>query len=355
MKTLAAVLLIAALGLGAIVISQQHKLALQQAELTALHQQLEEQTNQFKTFESDRQRWERRQQDMLGQIDVLAAEVMANRAAATNKALTPVAAAETTTNAEASTTTRSDKSEQGGFGKMLAGMMKDPTMRQFIRDQQRTMVDQLYSPFVKKLGLSADEAEKFKDLLADNMVSGADKAAAMFDGGNSTNRSEALKAMQADQKAAEQQVHDFLGDERFTQYQEYQKTANERMQLNAFRQQAGTDSTPLTDQQTEQLLTFMSEEKQAATATGQTTSDQRQAGFQGMLSDDQTEKLLQNQEAINQRVYDRAQAVLSPDQLTAFGKFQKSQLQMMRMGVGMARKMFGTDSAPTPTPPSPGQ
>ena len=159
--------------------------------------------------------------------------------------------------------------------------------------------------------------------------------------------------MQADQKASEQQIHDFLGDDRFAQYQEYQKTTSERMQLNAFRQQAGADYS-LTDQQSEQLLSFMSEEKQAATANGQTPLDQSQgqAGLQAALSDDKTEKLIQNQEAINQRVYDRAQTILSPDQLTAFGKFQKSQLQMMRMGMSMARKMFGNDSAPASTPPS---
>jgi hypothetical protein len=159
--------------------------------------------------------------------------------------------------------------------------------------------------------------------------------------------------MQADQKANEQQIRDFLGDDRFAQYQEYQKTAGERMQLNTFRQQAGAEYS-LTDQQSEQLLTFMSEEKQAATANGQTPPDrsQRQAGLQAAFSDDQTEKLLQAQETIDQRVYDRAQTILSPDQLTAFGKFQKSQLQMMRMGMSMARKMFGNDAVPASPPAS---
>jgi hypothetical protein len=82
---------------------------------------------------------------------------------------------------------------------------------------------------------------------------------------------------------------------------------------------------------------------------------QRQAGLQAAFSDDQTEKLLQTQETINQRVYDRAQTILSPDQLTAFGKFQKNQLQMMRMGMSMARKMFSNDPSPASIPTPSGQ
>jgi hypothetical protein len=351
MKTIVVVLLLVALGVGAFAINEHHKLSTQQTELATLHQQLDEETNQFKALEVARQHWERRQQDMLAQIDVLAAQVMASRAAESNKVAAALSPTVDAASNSPSTTTSTNKKPEAGFGKMMASMMKDPAMRQFIRDQQRTMVDQLYSPFVKKMGLSPEDADKFKNLLADHMVSGADKAAAMFGGGDSANRTEALKSMAADQKANEQQIHDFLGDEGFAQYQEYQKTASERMQLNAFRQQAGADYS-LTDQQSEQLLSFMSEEKQAAAANGQTPPDQsqRQAGLQAALSDDQTEKLLQTQETINQRVYDRAQAILSPDQLTAFGKFQNSQLQMMRMGMSMARKMFGNDTAPAPAP-----
>jgi hypothetical protein len=181
MKTIVVVLLLVALAIGAIAISERHKLSAQQAELSALRQQLDEETNQLKAIDIDRQQWQRRQQDMLGQIDVLAAQVMANRAAESNKA----AAAALSTAVEAatpssSTATSSNNKPEAGFGKMVANMMKDPAMRQFMRDQQRTMVDQLYSPFVKKIGLSPEDGDKFKDLLANHMVSGAEKGAAMF-------------------------------------------------------------------------------------------------------------------------------------------------------------------------------
>ena len=73
--------------------------------------------------------------------------------------------------------------EKGGFGKMLSKMMQDPETRKFIRDQQRMMMDQMYAPLVKKMGLTPEEAAQFKDLLADNTMKGAEAASSMFGGG----------------------------------------------------------------------------------------------------------------------------------------------------------------------------
>ena len=74
------------------------------------------------------------------------------------------------------------------------------------------------------------------------------------------------------------------------------------------------------------------------------------ANWQAMLSEDRMDEFFRQREAIDQRVIERAKAVLTPEQLTAFATHQSSQLQMQRMGMSMAAKMFGTqrldDSAP---------
>ena len=48
---------------------------------------------------------------------------------------------------------------------MISKMMQDPDTRKFIREQQRMMMDQMYGPLVKQLGLTPEEAAQFKDLL----------------------------------------------------------------------------------------------------------------------------------------------------------------------------------------------
>ena len=208
------------------------------------------------------------------------------------------------------------------------------------------MLDQLYSPLIKQLGLQPDEAEQFKDLLADNMVKAAEKATSMFGGDSATNRTEMVAKLTEEQKNFDELVRGFLGESRYAQYKDYQLTVGERTQLNQFRQTMGSENA-LTDQQTDQLLAFMREEKQAVTATGGMASfdGQDAASMQAMFSGEGIDKILQNQEAIGKRVYERAQTVLSESQLTAFGKFQNSQLQMMRVGMSMARQFMSPDGA----------
>ena len=88
----------------------------------------------------------------------------------------------------------------------------------------------------------------------------------------------------------------------------------------------------------------MKEEKQSAISRGDSifgdTKDP--AKVQEMLAGGQLDKMLQGQEEINERVYDRARDVLTPSQLNSFGAFQTNQLTMMRMGMSMAKQMFGS-------------
>jgi hypothetical protein len=72
--------------------------------------------------------------------------------------------------------------------------------------------------------------------------------------------------------------------------------------------------------------------------------------MEAMFSGEGVEKLLQSQEAVNQRVYDRAREVLAAEQLAAFGRFQTNQLQMMRMGMNMARRFIAPSESPTSSP-----
>ena len=185
----------------------------------------------------------------------------------------------------------------------------------------------------------------FKDLLADNTMKGAEAASSMFGSSVSTNRAEALTAMTSNQKTMDEQLKTFLGDDRYAQYKDYQETVGERTLLNQFKLQAGSDYN-LNDVQTEAMLGFVKEEqKSVATTTGLPLGDANMnpAKFQALLSGDKVDELIAAQNTVGQRVYDRARTILSPDQLDTWGKYQTNRMQMMRMGMNMARKMFAPD------------
>ncbi|MCW5551180.1 MAG: hypothetical protein KIS67_03330 [Verrucomicrobiae bacterium] len=330
------------LALGVLCVAQWQKLNRQESQMTSLRVELDQQAQQLADVEAAKSLVDKQRRELLDQAGDLAAKLQsAQQAAAHSPQLQAgeIAAPES----------KSGKKENP-FGSLLAKMMEDPDTRKMIREQQRMMLNQLYDPLIKRMNLTPEEADQFKELLADNMIQSSEKAMSLMDG-SSTNRTAMASTMAETQKAFDEQIRGFLGESRYAQYQDYQQTVGERTQLSQFQQQFAGSENALTDSQTEQLLQFMKEEKQhVAAATGQPAPGPAQdaANLEAVLSGDSLEKLMQNQEAVNQRVYERAAGVLAENQLAAFGRFQTNQLQMMRMGMSMARKFMAPDSQPTP-------
>jgi len=346
------------IALGAACAIQWQKLAAQKTQVAALRAEADQRSQEIAELQAAHKLNEKQRQELFQQAGDLARKLQASETksqAGPHFALGVKTEAASSNNvAGAAEANKSGK--ENNWSNFLAKMMEDPEAKKMIREQQRLMLDQLYAPLIKQLGLTPEEAGQFKDLLADNMLKSTEKATSLMGALSSTNRTEAFEKISADQKDFDEQVRGFLGETGYAQYKDYQQTVGERTQLSQFQQQTAGGEHPLNDQQTEKLLTFMKEEKQAvATATGlPLPGDNRDAAsMQAMFSGEGVEKLLQSQESVNQRVYDRAREVLSAEQLGDFGKFQTNQLQMMRMGMSMARKFMAPEKTEPAPPPGP--
>jgi hypothetical protein len=350
-STLTLFLALTTITLGVVCVVQTRKFSGQQTQLASLRVEVDEKAQQIETLQVAKKHSDLQRHDLMAQADELAAQLQARQSVESNA--TPVVAPEATPPPPSKAVKPDD--EKGGFGKMLSKMMQDPDTRKFIHDQQRMMMDQMYAPLVKKMGLTPDEATQFKDLLADNTMKGAEAATSLMSGGASTNRTEAMASLTAGQKTLDEQVKAMLGDDRYTQYKDYQETVSERTLLNQFKLQAGNDYN-LNDQQTEAMLTFMKEEqKSVADSTGLPLgqTDKDPAKLQALFSGNKADELIAAQDTVGQRVYERARTILSPDQLDTWGRYQTNRMQMMRMGMNMAKKMFAPDtSAADAAPPS---
>ena len=350
-STLTLFLAVATITLAVVCAMQTRKFAGQQTQIASLRGELDEKAQQVETLQAAQKHSDQQRHELMAQADELAAQLTARQLAETN--VTVVAPPAASAPAPVAKAEKPDD-EKGGFGKMLSKMMQDPDTRKFIHDQQRLMMDQMYAPLVKQMGLTPDEATKFKDLLADNTMKGAEAATSMLGGGASTNRTEAISTLAANQKTMDEQLKTFLGDDRYAQYKDYQETVSERTLLNQFKLQAGSDYN-LNDVQTEAMLTFMKEEqKSVAASTGLPLGDANKdpAKLETMFSGDKVDELIAAQDTVGQRVYERARTILSPDQLNTWGKYQTNRMQMMRMGMNMAKKMFAPDKPAADAPPS---
>lgn len=235
--------------------------------------------------------------------------------------------------------------EPAGMSGLLAKMMEDPDMRRMVVQQQKTVMDNLYAPLFKELALSPAETDQFKNLVLTNQLRNMERAGDLMKGlAEPASRDATFQKVVQQAKEGDEEMKALLGEQRFAHYREYNETMGDRLTIQQLKQQL-LSATPLRDDQEFQLHRIMREEaKKMPLPPGEDNPGVR--SWSMIVSDEAMENQFHRQQEINKRVLERAQAVLSDEQLETFRKFQLNQLQMQRMGVTMARKMMGTRKAP---------
>ena len=77
------------------------------------------------------------------------------------------------------------------------------------------------------------------------------------------------------------------------------------------------------------------------------SDDQTQLPKKDSFTAENLEKQLAWMDDYNRRVLERAAQVLTPDQLKQYQSFQEQQASMQKLGLQMAKQMFGGDKAGT--------
>jgi hypothetical protein len=354
-NTLTLVFALAALAVSAVCLYQARQLRTRHAEVAQFQEALAVQTRQLEAAKAAEERLKRHRSSLSEQLDVTSVELEAERERATRAASNAIATAK----ASAPATNKPRKGMEG-FGGTLAKMLENPEMKKMIAQQQRAVMDTMYGPLFKELGLTKEQTERFKELLLAQQMKGVEQAGALF-GGNAEgkDKAEMAKSLTETTKQSEEEIKAFLGEDGYTKYKDYRETLGERMQLNQFNQQLAGGDHPLSSDQQTQLLSIMNEERKALTtdfanlgwAGGQPSNPQ------DILAEDKLNQVLDLQQGLGQRVYERARFVLQPEQLNAFGAFQTNQLSMQRFGIKMLQSMQGGENAstgdaaaPVPTP-----
>ena len=146
-----------------------------------------------------------------------------------------------------------------------------------------------------------------------------------------------MGAIQAAKTASDNAMQALLGSDRFSQYQAYEKTLGDRIQVQQFSQQLEGQGPPLADTQSQALIQIMAQEN-ANLPGSQGPASSPLAN--GAMTQDQIDQYEQQVTAANQRIYNRAMGILSPPQLTAFGQYQKTMVTTQVAGLKMAQQMM---------------
>ena len=170
-NALTLVLAATTLALAGVCVIQWQKLGEQKTQLVSLRGEGEQASKQIDEMQAAQQRAEQQRHESIPQPNDAGGQLQLSQLIAAARAKAVAA-----TNAMPALETPKTETGKGGLGEMLSTMMEDPDMKKFIRDQQRQTMDALYAPLIKQMGLTDEEAGKFKDFLADNMMKSTEKA-----------------------------------------------------------------------------------------------------------------------------------------------------------------------------------
>lgn len=324
MKNIAIVLLLAAtLSLGAFNWHQKNRVAQLQTQLAAMQNRL-----QVKSEADEQVAQAERKSKALQETLVKTSKYAAEQSKQAEQLQQSLAAAKTNN------------------ANPLAGMFKDPNMKEMIKSSQKAfmgpMIDKQYAALFQQLNLAPDQAAALKDLLQKKMLAGADAGMSLLDGSLSdAQRADLAKQMKSETDNYDGQIKQILGDDNYTAFQTYEKTMPDRMTVSQFGDQLAGGATALTADQQQQLIQAMSDARTSYKWTTDYSGNNQASGdFSSMFSQDKINQFAKEKEQFDQQFLTRAQQILTPEQATAFQQFQAAQREMQIAGMKMAAQMF---------------
>jgi hypothetical protein len=226
-------------------------------------------------------------------------------------------------NAGAPRTGRWDRGAGGEFGRFNA-LLANPAVQKLMAVQQKGGLDGRYASLFKSLQLSPADLDKFKNLLVEKQASVMDVMAAARAQGLDPrdNRDQVRQLVQDAQNDVDANIHATLGDAAYAQYQNFESTLPQRNTVNQLSQRLSYSADPLTDSQSQQLVQIMAD---SSTPGGNTSVRATGAAVRALVGGGGGPGGLGGTTPITDDTINRAQSVLSTQQLTALQALQQEQ------------------------------
>ena len=176
------------------------------------------------------------------------------------------------------TTGRGRNGGRGGPPDMRA-LMDNPQVQALRAIQEKAALDGRYAALFKRLNLPPEQLEKFKTLLAERQSTVADVMAAAREQGLDPreNRDEVRKLVSAAQAEIDNSIRAAVGESAFSEYQAYEQTTAQRAVVSQLEQRLSYSATPLTAEQSSQLVSILAANT-AAPTTGATSATSTTVG-----------------------------------------------------------------------------
>lgn len=234
----------------------------------------------------------------------------------------------------------------------MAEMLRDPDMKEVFRKQARESVargvkELVSTNLVQQLGLTKEQTVELKKLLTQKGTLGFDFMMPVMTGElDEAGLAELGRKTQADMTGITDELKALLGDEGYKTFEAHEKTQPDRDRLDRFAARLKETGQVLTSDQRDQLLAAMAEERNnfKFAVDYNDTSQIDYEHFHDFYAEDKMNTYFQEMEQLNDRILQRAQAILPAGQAAELQEVLKLQLQKGKYVVKSTNAMLGKNA-----------
>jgi hypothetical protein len=232
-------------------------------------------------------------------------------------------------------------------------LMQDPEYREAMRVQTRGNFARQYPGVVQELGLDAQQADEFFDLLADQQMRATDQMQPIWEmeGVDTTDPAamqerhrKVAQQAQENQRKNEADMAARFGQDKLQAWKDYQSTMGMRYELENMRNTLSASGLPINDDMSKPMLKALAQVNQAeasdysaAVARGAGPAVARLGFNNGALDSNSMDRQLDFMKKRNQRMLDAISPYLSFEQRAAIEKQQDAQMKMQEAQLRMMR------------------
>jgi hypothetical protein len=239
-------------------------------------------------------------------------------------------------------------------------LMQDPEYREAMRVQTRGNFGRQYPGVIQELGLDAQQADQFFDMLAEQQLRANEQMQPMWDMEGVDNNDPAAvqerhskiqQQAQENQRKNEVEMAAFLGQQKLQAWKEYQSSMGMRYELENMRNTLSANGLPLSDDVSKPMLKALAQVNQAeaddynaAVRRGAAPALARVGTNAGVDGSNNMERHLETMKKRNQRMLDAISPYISFEQRTAIEKQQEAQLKMQEAQLRLMRAQGKAES-----------
>lgn len=151
-------------------------------------------------------------------------------------------------------------------GPNMSALMDNPEFQKAVLTQMRGGLDNRYAALFRRLQLKPDELEKLRNLLVERQASAMDAFAAVrFGESGPADPVDLRRLVEQAQAEIDTNIHALLGDQRFQQYQDFDRNGFAYSVADQLERRLSYSSSPLLPEQAEEIARILAETAPAPT------------------------------------------------------------------------------------------